>query len=219
MEWVTGTWSSINPQRQPAWFIFSSDGLQKKKKIFLRHGNGIFSLLYVNNPPNIREGKSPYQKGMFTKISASPCCRRIISIIEFLLCSNNLLPDFSEEHFCGYCSLTASVWAVYPLCEDSIAKRKKQGAELPGEGGDRRTPLFRYGYWVWGLQQKHEINCFLSRNQSDIAWRNIFLEREAFLHLRVHFIHCSITYKHRYSGLAVLKEESEDDMLVVCSNI
>lgn len=101
---------------------------------------GFFSLLYVNNPQNIRGGKSSYQKGMFTKISASSCCKKITSITEFLLCSNNLLPDFSEKHFCGCCFLTTSVWAVYPLCEDSVAKRKNQGAEFPGEGGDR-TPL------------------------------------------------------------------------------
>jgi len=52
-----------------------------------------------------------------------------------------------------------------------------------------------------------------------MGWRSIFLERETFLHLLVHYIHCSITYKHRYSGVAIVKEKSEDDVLVMYSDI
>ena len=186
---------------------------------FLDMEMGFFSLLYVNNPPNTGKRKSSYPIGKFTKISASPCCRSIISITGFLFCSKKLLPDFSEKHFCGCSSLTASVWAVYPLCEDSVAREKNQRAEFPDAGGHRRIPLSRLGHWAWGLQQKHEMNCFLSRNQSDMGWRSIFLERETFLHLLVHYIHCSITYKHRYSGVAIVKEKSEDDVLVMYSDI
>lgn len=63
------------------------------------------------------------------------------------------------------------------------------------------------------------MNCPLSRNQSNITQRNTFLERDGFLHLLVSFISCSVTYKHRYSGLAILKEEREDDVLVMYSDI
>lgn len=54
--WALG--SSTNPQRQPAWFIFSSDDPRAEEKDFFKHGRRIFFLLYINNPHNIGRGKS-----------------------------------------------------------------------------------------------------------------------------------------------------------------
>lgn len=214
-----GHLNSINPQRQPAWFIFSSDGPQRQNFFFfLRHGNGIFSLLYVNNPPDIGEGKSSYQKGMVTKISASPCYRRIISITEFLLCSKKNYCQVSQRSISVVAAPWQQVSGQFVLCVRQCWKEKKTRCWVSWWGGWQKNPPFQKGHWVWGLQQKNEMNCFLSRNQFDIAWRNIFLEREAFLHLLVHFLHCSITYEHRYSGLTVLQEESESDVLVMYSD-
>lgn len=186
-----GTCSSVNSQKQPAWFIFSSDGpwKKKRKKDFFfqtwKHGNMIFFLSSVNNPPNTGGGKSLYQKGMVTKISASSCCRGVTaplnsSFVHTIHC------QVSQSSSTLVLLLDSKCQSSLPFARRQCCKQKNARCWHSWGAGVAEETLFPDR-----AMELEALDQMLLLQESDAAWRNTFLEGGVFSHLLVHFIRCS----------------------------